>query len=116
MEISHERSGDVVVVVPVGRVDAVTSDKLEQSLLGLVAQGEAKLVLEMRAVEYISSAGLRVLLRLARKQKERSGRIVLSSLGPAVRQVFELAGFVSLFEMEASRELAITRLANAPSP
>ncbi len=115
MEISQEKSGDVVVVAPVGRVDAVTSDELEQTLLDLVAKGEAKLVLELRAVEYISSAGLRVLLRLARKQKERSGRVVLSSLSPAVRQVFELAGFVSLFEMEGSRELAIARLAHTPA-
>ncbi len=116
MEISQDRSGDVLAVTPVGRIDAVTSDELEQAVLGLVAQGEARLVLEMRAVEYISSAGLRVLLQLARKQKKRSGRVVLSSLGPAVRQVFELAGFVSLFEIEASRESAIARLASTPSP
>ena len=110
LEIREERSGDVVVVSPLGRIDAVTSDDLERRLLGLVAPG-VRLVVDMKQVEYISSAGLRVLLRLAKKAKEQSGRVVLGSLGPAVRQVFELAGFLALFDVEASRELALARLA-----
>ena len=110
LEIREERLDDVLVVAPRGRIDAVTSDELEPRLLAVVAGRGARLVVDMEGVEYISSAGLRVLLRLAKKAKEQSGRVVLSSLGPAVRQVFELAGFLALFEVEASRELALARL------
>ena len=110
LEIHEESMGDVLVVAPSGRIDAVTSDDLERRLLALVATRGARLVVDLRGVEYISSAGLRVLLRLAKKAKEQSGRVVLSSLGPAVRQVFELAGFLALFEVEASREQALARL------
>ena len=114
MEIREEKSDGVTVVVPVGRIDAVTSDELERKLIAVVAASGARLVVDMQAVEYISSAGLRVLLKLAKRVKEQSGRVVLCSLGPAVRQVFELAGFLTLFEVEASREPALALLA-APS-
>jgi anti-anti-sigma factor len=110
LEIREVRTNDVLVVAPSGRIDAVTSDDLERRLLALVAARGTRLVIDLADVEYISSAGLRVLLRLAKKAKEQSGRVVLSSLGPAVRQVFELAGFLSVFEVEASRDAALARL------
>ena len=110
LQIHEERKDDVLVLAPSGRIDAVTSDDLERRLLALVAARGARLVIDLAEVEYISSAGLRVLLRLAKKAKEQSGRVVLSSLGPAVRQVFELAGFLTLFEVEASRDAALARL------
>lgn len=116
LEIREERSDGAIVVAPVGRIDAVTSDDLERRLLVLVAARGARLVVDMQAVEYISSAGLRVLLRLAKKSKEQAGRVVLCALGPAVRQVFELAGFLALFEIEPERGRALARLAGSAEP
>jgi anti-anti-sigma factor len=113
LEIREEEIGGVIVVAPSGRIDAVTSNELERRLLALAATRELRLVVDMQAVEYVSSAGLRVLLRLARKVKEQSGRVVLCGLGPAVRQVFELAGFLPLFETEAERGLALARISGA---
>lgn len=113
LEIREAKVGAASVAEPVGRIDAASADELETRLLALLGGGAARLVVDMHAVDYISSAGLRVLLRLARKARERSSRVVLCDLTPAVRQVFELAGFLELFELEASRELALQRLAGS---
>jgi len=112
MEIREERAASgILVIAPVGRIDSNTSGELEEKLFAHLAAGETRLVIDMQQVEYISSAGLRVLLRLAQKLRER-GRLVLCSLAHSVRQVFELAGFLVLFAIEPSRELAVARMAS----
>jgi stage II sporulation protein AA (anti-sigma F factor antagonist) len=111
MEIREERSGDVLIVAPKGRVDTTTSGDLEARLLRHLEAGERRVLLDMDAIDYISSAGLRVLLLLAKRLKAAQGELVLCALGPAVRQVFELAGFVSIFRLEPSREQALARFA-----
>lgn len=111
MEILEERSGGVLVVAPQGRLDTTTSPDLEKRLLDHVDGGLRHLVLDLGGIEYISSAGLRVLLLVAKKLRTGGGDVVLCALGPSVRQVFELAGFLSIFRMEASRLAAIERVA-----
>jgi anti-anti-sigma factor len=111
MEIREERGDGVLIVAPLGRVDSTTSEELERSLLRRLEQGEQRLVLDLAGVEYISSAGLRVLLMLAKRLRQPPSGLVLCSLADGVRQVFELAGFIPLFAVEASRERALARLA-----
>ncbi len=110
MKIHEDRPGDILVLAPVGRVDTTTSAGLEERLLRGVSAGERRLLLDLAGVEYISSAGLRVLLRLAKKMQVAQGQLVLCGLGDSVRQVFELAGFLPLFNVEASRGEALERL------
>jgi stage II sporulation protein AA (anti-sigma F factor antagonist) len=114
MQIDEHGAGDVLVVAPAGRIDTTTSDELERTLLARVEGGQRRLVLDLAGVEYISSAGLRVLLRIAKRLREVSGALVLCSMGVAVRQVFELAGFAPLFTVEQTREHALGRLAQVP--
>lgn len=109
MEIQEGRSGDVLVVAPRGRVDSTTSGDLEHRLLDLLGSGQRRLVLDLAGIEYISSAGLRVLLLVAKRLKTERGDLVLCALTPAVRQVFELAGFLPIFQLEDSREAALAR-------
>jgi anti-anti-sigma factor len=66
---------------------------------------------DFSGVEYISSAGLRVLLVAAKRMG--GGGLVLCALTEPVRQVFDLAGFLPLFAVEASRDGALARLASA---
>lgn len=63
-------------------------------------------------MDYISSAGLRVLLVAARRVKEAKGAWALCALTGPVRQVFELAGFLPLFTIDASCPAAMARLAS----
>jgi anti-anti-sigma factor len=110
MEIRQEKRDGTFVITPVGRVDSTTSGELEQQLLAPVAAGERRLVLDLAGVAYVSSAGLRVFLKLTKKLKEVDGALVLCTMGEPVRQVFELAGFLPLFAIEASLDLALARL------
>lgn len=113
MEVREERRpGGILVIVPLGRLDSVTSGELEARLIAHLAAGETRLVIDMAQVEYISSAGLRVLLSVAKKLRGR-GQVALCSLARSVRQVFELAGFLPLFTIEDSREPAVARMASA---
>jgi anti-anti-sigma factor len=94
-------------------VDSTTASSLEQALLGALERGERRLVLDFAGVDYISSAGLRGLLVTARRAKEVKAAWVLCALAEPVRQVFELAGFLPLFTVEATAAAALARLASA---
>ena len=110
MEIREERHDEVLVIAPVGRVDSNSSGELERRLLRHVAEGAVRLVIDLLGVEYISSAGLRVLLLTANKLRPLGGQVVLCSMGRTVREVFDLAGLTALFPIEASQDEALVRI------
>lgn len=116
MEIREERVGEALVVAPVGRVDSVSSGELERHITSRLDAGTRRLVIDLGGVEYISSAGLRVLLVSAKRLKEPAGALVLCGVGPSVRMVLELAGFLPLFAVEPGREQALARIGGAPPP
>ena len=107
MQISQEQMDGVVVVAPRGRIDSTTSAALDAHLAGLSKATQPRIVIDFAGVDYISSAGLRVLLTLAKRVRDARGGLALCSLGDTVRQVFELAGFLPLFAIEGSREGAV---------
>ena len=109
--LSVDRDRGAVIVAPAGRLDSVSSPSFDQQVAALVAAGERRIVVDFAEVEYISSAGLRVLLLLARQMKSDRGRLALCGLGDRVQQVFELAGFLPLFRIAATRAAALDTLA-----
>jgi anti-anti-sigma factor len=110
MRIGEERVGGALLIAPEGRVDSVSSGELERLVVSRIDAGDKRLVLDLSGVEYISSAGLRVLLMAAKRLREPPGALVLCGMGPSVRTVLELAGFLPLFSVEARREQALARL------
>jgi anti-anti-sigma factor len=107
MEITQTAHGNILVFALSGRLDAKTSEAFEQQLLAAIAGGQRRIVLNFSTLDYISSAGLRVLLLAAKKLQEINGKIVLCSLKPALRTVFDIAGFSSIFSIFASLEEAV---------
>jgi anti-anti-sigma factor len=101
----------VIAVVPAGRIDTTTAPALESHLNGLLAGGARRLVVDFSRVDYISSAGLRVMLLVARRMKESNGRLALCAFPEPVRQVFQLAGFLPLFIVRESQDVAMGELA-----
>jgi len=77
MKLSDDLRGDVLIVRPEGRIDTNTSDELEGWLLSRLDGGLKRLVVDMSAVDYISSAGLRVLLMTLKKLRGNGGQLVL---------------------------------------
>jgi anti-anti-sigma factor len=107
MTINEAHEAGVVVVSPHGRIDSTTSALLERHLHGIAAAGKTRVVVDFSGVDYISSAGLRVLLALAKRGRDQKGRVALCGLNDSVRQVFELAGFVALFTIAPTRAEAV---------
>lgn len=97
MEIMEQRKGAVVLLALKGRLDASTAVRLEEKFLALIDGGETKFALNLLQLDYISSAGLRVLLMAAKRLKTTNGKIVLLSLKDQIREVFEIAGFAAIF-------------------
>ena len=109
MDIREETENGVTVVAPHGRVDSVSSAELESALVAHLGGDARRLIVDLGGVEYISSAGLRVLLMLAKKLQGTGGRLVLCAMPESVRLVFELAGFLPIFEIEDTRQAAVSR-------
>ena len=108
MDLNEEVVGEVTVVEVRGRVDSNTAPALNERLAKLLATPSQRLVLDMRELEYISSAGFRVLLLGARRADEAAGRVVLCGLSGKVRQLFDLGGFLDLFAIATSRDEAVS--------
>lgn len=111
MQIADARVDGVVAVAPAGRIDTTTAPVLEQHVMALLAGVDRRIVVDFSGVDYISSAGLRVMLLLARRVQDVGGRLALCAMGEAVRQVFQLAGFLPLFTVCDSREAAVRQIA-----
>jgi anti-anti-sigma factor len=111
MQIAETRRDGIIVVAPAGRIDTTTAPVVERHLNALLAGGERRVVVDFAGVDYISSAGLRVMLMLARRMKESNGRLALCAFPEPVRQVFQLAGFLPLFTVCESQDIAIGQLA-----
>ena len=97
MQIYTNKEGNNLVIEVKGRLDAVTSPKLEEECQGLIDQGEKSMVMDLGGVDYISSAGLRAILVLARKLNGSGGQIRFCGLKGMVQEVFSISGFTSLF-------------------
>lgn len=106
MEIAQEKRGAVFVLGPVGRLDTDSAADLELALQDLLATNATHFVVDLAQINYVSSAGLRVLLMLA-KSVDDKGSLRLSGLNPQVRQVFDIAGFTKLFRIYPDRDAAL---------
>ncbi len=97
MQVSTQKENNVLMVRVSGRVDAATSKALEEALLPPINDGENKILVDCSHLEYISSAGLRIFLMAAKKLKMAKGNMVLCSMQPPIKTMFEIAGFSAAF-------------------
>ena len=110
MQIAELQRDGVLVLSPAGRIDTTTAGALEGRLASALAGASPRLVLDFSGVEYISSAGLRVLLVAARRVQSTNGRLALCGMPQPVHQVFQLAGFLPLFTIESTTDAAVARV------
>lgn len=82
-----------------GHLDTNTAPDAEAKLNELIADGAEKLIIDFSALDYISSAGLRVLLATAKKLKAVGGTLRLYGLNPTVQEVFDISGFSTIFSI-----------------
>ncbi|MFZ9857239.1 MAG: STAS domain-containing protein [Roseiflexaceae bacterium] len=102
MEITHKRMNRVDLIQISGRLDAMQAPALKQKIEELFTEGRYRIVLDLSALEYVASPGLRVLIEARKKARDRKiegGDIRLAGLPSRIREVFDLTGFTSLFEI-----------------
>ena len=103
IEIRQEQEGPFKVLALSGRLDTETAVDVELSLQDLLAAGERQFIIDLAGIGYVSSAGLRVLLSLAKQLDGGKGTLRLCGLNPSVKQVFDVAGFSKLFTIFPDR-------------
>jgi len=91
--IENEKKEDILILHITGRLDAIASPKAEKKVLDFVNSGEKYLVLDLKGVDYLSSAGMRMLLATMKKLKGLSGKCVVCSITPNVMDVLKMSGF-----------------------
>lgn len=110
MQIITEKGKGCAVVSVRGKIDAVTSPDFEKTLADLIEKGETILLLNFASLDYISSAGLRSILSIAKRLKPREGKLMFAGLRGPVKEVFRISGFESIFGIFETPEEALTSL------
>lgn len=105
MEIKLETFGEATVVIPVARVDSATAKAFEAKVLQVVNAGGPRVILDFSELDYISSAGLRVVL-VGAKMTRAPRKFVLCGMKPHIREVFDVSGFAKILSIQPDRVTA----------
>ena len=98
MTIDKQAQGELLTVTLTGRLDTMTAPELEEALKGSL-DGVKKLTLDFSGLEYLSSAGLRVLLA-AQKRMNQQGEMVVQNVCPDIMEIFDMTGFSDILTIQ----------------
>jgi anti-sigma B factor antagonist len=107
MEIDIKEVGSVTVLGFSGNLDTNTAPNAESQINGLMDGGASRILIDFENLNYISSAGLRVLLATAKKMITIDGALKICSLNKTVYEVFDISGFNKILSLEANEEDAL---------
>lgn len=102
MTVEKKENGHEITLMPVGRLDTATAPQLETEVNACIAREETKtLILDFQKLEYLSSAGLRILL-MAHKafMKRDGGKMTICHVNETIQEVFEVTGFLDILNIE----------------
>ena len=110
MEIKQKEENGIVSIAIIGRLDADSSPEAEKVVKDALKGQTTRVLFNLASLEYLSSAGLRVLLGAAKEMRRKDGKIVLCALNEFVKEIFEVSGFQSLIPITESVESGIEAL------
>ncbi|WP_320044908.1 STAS domain-containing protein [uncultured Desulfobacter sp.] len=110
MDINIDERPDALVVSVAGKIDASNSPKVEKEIATYTASVQKVVILDLWGVEYMSSAGLRVVLVFAKNLKAKGQDLIISGLQGHVKDVFELSGLYSIFKIFQTVEDALNSI------
>jgi len=107
MNIEIREAQDIRILAFEGNVDTDTSPEAEAKINELIDGGAQKLLVNFEQLNFISSAGLRVLLATAKKLKASGGELRICGLNATVQEVFDISGFITILNVKATEEEAL---------
>ena len=107
LKITKSDFGATCVLTLEGHLNALTVESLESPLNDLLATPVQRIVLDCSGLSFTSSAGLRVFLATVKRMQSRGGDCAFAALTPAVREIFEMAGFLETMEVHSSLQVAL---------
>ena len=110
MEIFQENVNGVEIFIVKGSLDSNTSPEFESRIYTSLETGQKRLILNLEDLEYISSAGIRVMLKTTKDLKHMEGNIVLCSLQDYVKEVFDIAGLDGYLCIEKNLDEALLKI------
>jgi len=110
MQICKKKEGEVLIISLNGMLDAVSAPGFDKEIGQIMEVDNSSLVFDMKELQYISSAGLRSFLTIAKKFKAEDKKVALTSLQNIVKQVFEVSGFNQIISIYNSVDEALSNL------
>ena len=110
MEIIEQNEQGISIFKLNGRLDSNTSQGLEKKIFDSISNGSRHMIIEFKDLDYISSAGLRVILKATKALKREDGKIMLCDMQDYVKEVFEIAGFDSILPIVPTMDDAVKAL------
>ena len=112
MEFIVIQRGAVCLISPQGSIDALTAPEFTAALNAQIGAGRLHLVADLGAVDFMSSAGLRLLMQAAREARQKGGDLRLAAASPAVEKMLKMAGFTSVLKVFSDIEEAVSSYAS----
>lgn len=109
MEIKEERTDDMAVLIPIARVDSATAKAFEAKVMAVVNSGAPRILIDFAEMDYISSAGLRVVL-VGAKMTRAPRRFALCGMKPHIREIFDVSGFAKILQIHPDRAAAVAAM------
>ncbi len=116
IEVAEERHHDVLVLLPIGRIDSNNAGAFESIVMQHINGGERNLIVDFSRLDFISSAGLRVAVLASRALKATAGRIVLCAMRTHIEEVFRISGFERIITIRKTRDAALEALTEPAPP
>jgi anti-sigma B factor antagonist len=115
MKYFHIRSkqvDNVVILYPKGHLDAHNVERFEKEILKLLESNMVQIVINCKDLNYISSAGMGIIMGYLDEVREKEGDIKLCCLNDRVYEIFDLVGFTDIYDFENDEQLAINKFQN----
>ncbi|MEA4868608.1 putative anti-sigma factor antagonist BtrV [bioreactor metagenome] len=100
MNISSQSSQGKVTIGIEGRIDTTNYNDFENSVNKILEENPAEVILDCNSLSYISSSGLRIFLTIHKRMMGTGGKLTLKSMQPAIKEIFDISGFSSIFNIE----------------
>lgn len=107
MQLTQKKNGKTTIFEVSGRLDSTTSEEVDQQIIHSIEAGAKDIVLDFSSLDYISSAGIRVLVHCHKELEKKAGHIALAAVPKSIENVLYITGFLPYFKLYERQEQAI---------